>query len=64
MCEFFSMDLDKLLIASVRSDLKGIPGKNIKLLDGKSLIVWMAQAIQKPNLSNYMVLCIYIQSDI
>ncbi|HEY8035316.1 MAG TPA: acylneuraminate cytidylyltransferase family protein [Methylobacter sp.] len=48
------MPIQTLIIIPARSGSKGISDKNIKLLDGKPLIVWTAQAIQRANLSNYI----------
>ena len=50
------MPIQTLIIVPARSGSKGIPDKNIKLLDGKPLIVWTAQAIQNANLSNYIAI--------
>lgn len=50
------MPIQTLIIIPARSGSKGIPDKNIKLLDGKPLIVWTAQAIQRANLSNYIAI--------
>lgn len=48
------MPIQTLIIIPARSGSKGIPDKNIKLLGGKPLIVWTAQAIQKANPGNYI----------
>jgi N-acylneuraminate cytidylyltransferase/CMP-N,N'-diacetyllegionaminic acid synthase len=50
------MPIQTLIIIPARSGSKGIPDKNIKPLDGKPLIVWTAQAIQKANLGNYIAI--------
>jgi N-acylneuraminate cytidylyltransferase/CMP-N,N'-diacetyllegionaminic acid synthase len=50
------MSIKTLIIIPARSGSKGLPGKNIKLLGGKPLIAWTAQAIQKANLSNCLAI--------
>lgn len=50
------MSIRTLIIIPARSGSKGIPDKNIKLLGGKPLIAWTAQAIQNARLSNCIVI--------
>lgn len=50
------MPIQTLIIVPARSGSKGIPDKNIKLLDGKPLLVWTARAIQRANISNYIAI--------
>ncbi len=42
-----SITNDTLTLIPARSGSKGIPGKNIKLLEGKPLIAWIISAVQE-----------------
>lgn len=50
------MPIQTLIVIPARSGSKGIADKNIKLLAGKPLLVWTAQAIQRANLSNCLAI--------
>jgi CMP-N,N'-diacetyllegionaminic acid synthase len=50
------MPIQTLIIIPARSGSKGILDKNIKLLDGKPLIVWTIQAIQQAKLGNCLAI--------
>lgn len=50
------MPIQTLIVIPARSGSKGIADKNIKLLGGKPLIAWTAQAIQKADLSNCLAI--------
>lgn len=50
------MLIKTFIIIPARSGSKGIPDKNIKLLAGKPLIAWTAQAIQAAQLENALAI--------
>jgi N-acylneuraminate cytidylyltransferase/CMP-N,N'-diacetyllegionaminic acid synthase len=50
------MFIRTLIIIPARSGSKGIPDKNIKLLGGKPLLAWTAEAIQQTNLSDCLAI--------
>ena len=48
--------LDTLIIVPARSGSKGLPDKNIRLLAGKPLLAWTAEAILQANLPNSLAI--------
>ncbi|TSC67479.1 MAG: N-acylneuraminate cytidylyltransferase [Parcubacteria group bacterium Gr01-1014_73] len=57
LCYYFFMSEKKLILAVItaRGGTKGIPGKNIKLLGGKPLIVYSIEAAKKSKLITHTI---------